>query len=166
MNRSLPLVLALALAACQADDATDPVSTDDADAEVAAEAPPLVDVTEPFAPAAPAGGTAGVFLSVTAGLDAVSLVGARTDVAERTELHESYATEDGLRGMREVDALDVAAGETVRLAPGGTHVMLMNLARELAPGDTLDLELDFARAGAVPVRVPVIGLDALPAAAE
>ena len=160
---ALPAAL-LALVACQPDA---PAADAPASAPAGAvDAPSRFAVSTPFVAAAPAGGAGGVFLSVTAGPEPDTLVGARADVAERVELHETYDAGDGLRGMREVAAVPVAPGETVALAPGGAHVMLMNLARELAPGDTLDLELDFARAGAVPVRVPVIGLDALPAAAE
>lgn len=166
MLRSLLLGLALSLGACQsATDPAEPAPASD-DTAIGGEAPILVDVTQPFALAAPAGGTAGVFLSVKAGLQAITLVGARSAAAERVEVHESYDTDDGLRGMREVSAIPISAGETATLAPGGYHIMLLNLTRELAVGDTVDLELDFARAGAVPVRAPVMSLDAMPAAVE
>ena len=163
MTRSLPLLaFTLTLAACQADaPADDIVATDDA----AAGAAPTgeLTVTDPFVTAAPAGGTGGVFLTLVGGAAADTLVSADTDLAERVEVHETYDAGDDLRGMREVEGgIAVPAGGTVALAPGGYHVMLMNLNAALAVGDTLDLDLDFAQAGTMAVRVPVVGLDAMP----
>ena len=160
MTRSL-LLLTLALAACQAEAPTDDaVATD----EVVEAAPTgALTVTQPFVSATPAGGTGGVFMTLVGGAAADTLVGARTDAAERVEVHETYDAGDAMRGMREVEGgIAVPAGESVALAPGGYHVMLMNLGAALAVGDTLDLDLDFAQTGTVPVRVPVVSLDAMP----
>src|SRR6056297_2052518 len=66
-------------------------------------------------------------------------------------------TPDGfaMMGMREIDALDVPAGETVSLEPGGYHLMLLELADDLVPGESFDLTLEFADAGEVTVTVEV-----------
>jgi copper(I)-binding protein len=48
-----------------------------------------------------------------------------------------------------------AAGQTVRLAPRGMHIMLMGLKQKLKPGDRIDVELTFSKAGHETVRVPV-----------
>ena len=162
MTRPLALAAcALALAACQPNTgADDPVVEETQGAPSAA-----LSVAEPFAVAAPAGGTAGVFLTVAGGAEADTLLEARSAAAERVEVHETYDAGDGLRGMREVAAgIPVAAGGTVDLAPGGYHVMLINLAAALAVGDSVGLDLEFARAGTVTVRVPVVSLDAMPRA--
>ncbi|MCZ7630577.1 MAG: copper chaperone PCu(A)C [Microthrixaceae bacterium] len=45
--------------------------------------------------------------------------------------------------MREVDSVAVPAGGSVDLEPGGYHVMLLNLAKDLAVGDTIEVTLDF-----------------------
>ena len=60
-----------------------------------------------------------------------------------------------MMGMRELDALSIPAGETVELAPGGFHLMLIDLAEDLVPGATFDLTLTFADAGEVTVNVEV-----------
>ena len=159
LTLTLTLGLTLGLTACQAD-------APDADAAEFTEVPQgpaELAVTRPFTPAAPDGGTGGVFLTIAGGPEADTLVAARYDGAARVEVHETYEAEGGMRGMREVEAgIPVPAGGDVELAPGGYHIMLIALDGATTEGDTLDLTLDFARAGAVPVRVAVVSLDQIP----
>ncbi|HMO49088.1 MAG TPA: copper chaperone PCu(A)C [Rubrivivax sp.] len=68
------------------------------------------------------------------------LVSASSPVAGIVEIHEM--TMDGsVMKMRAVPALDLPAGKTVELKPGGYHVMLMDLKQELKAGDTVPLTL-------------------------
>lgn len=67
----------------------------------------------------------------------------------RSEVHESYTTEDGLSGMRPAEKLVIPPGEILKLEPGGFHLMLMSLERDLQPGDSLMLTLQFAQAGTI-----------------
>lgn len=60
-----------------------------------------------------------------------------------------------MMGMREIEALDIPAGDTVSLEPGGHHLMLLELADDLVPGDSFELVLDFAEAGERTVTVEV-----------
>ena len=55
--------------------------------------------------------------------------------------------------MRDVGPLEVKAGETVQLKPGGYHVMLSELKRPLKAGDKFPMTLEFENAGAVEVSV-------------
>ncbi len=57
--------------------------------------------------------------------------------------------------MRAVEGIDVPAGKRVVLAPKGTHIMLMGLAKPLVAGETFPLELRFAKAGELGVTVVV-----------
>lgn len=156
MLRVLPL--ALALSACQPEAPPPPPAPVPAAPDVA-RAPQAADA---FAPVAPAGGTSGLFLTITGGSVPDTLVGATYAGAERVEVHETYDAGDGMRGMREIAALPVAAADTVRLAPGRYHVMLIGLREALAVGDTLAADLRFARGGTVPVRAVVRSLDGIP----
>src|SRR5262249_27128385 len=70
------------------------------------------------------------------------------------ELH-SMTNVNGMMQMREMDALDVPAGKTVKFAPGGNHVMIMGLKSPLKDGDTLPLTLTFEHAGDVAVEARV-----------
>ena len=68
--------------------------------------------------------------------------------------------QDNVMRMRQVDAIDVPAGATVKLAPGGLHLMLMGLKAPLKPGDTIPLVLTFEHAGVKNLNVPVGALGA------
>ena len=112
----------------------------------------------------PGAGAAAVYLTIVGGREDDRLVAASTTVAAMTMLH--IVTEsDGMARMRETDGVPVPAGATVRLAPRGTHVMLMNLARPLVAGDRFVLELVFERAGRRSIDVSVIAADQAPPAA-
>ena len=153
MRLSLLLLLALPLAAC-ADDAPE-ASGEAADTATPEATSGEFTVADARTAPAPAGQNGGVFLTLTGGATADTLVAARFAGAAETQVHEGYETEDGLRGMREVAGVPVPAGGTARLAPGGYHVMLLDLTAPLTLGDTVDVELEMAQAGTVPVRVAV-----------
>jgi copper(I)-binding protein len=92
---------------------------------------------------------------------AMKLVGVSSPVAERGEIHE-MKDEDGMMKMRAVKAVDLPAGKTVSLAPGGLHVMLFGLAEPLTDGRKVTLTLKLRRASGatfsqvieVPVKEP------------
>jgi cytochrome oxidase Cu insertion factor (SCO1/SenC/PrrC family)/copper(I)-binding protein len=107
--------------------------------------------------AAPAGqGPAAMYLTIRNAIGAAdTLDGVETDAAERTELHDQVHA-GGRVEMHQVEALPLAAGETLALAPGGLHVMLLGVHTPLAAGDTVEARLRFRRAGEVTVRVPIV----------
>ena len=61
----------------------------------------------------------------------------------------------GAMVMQQIMVLDLPAGKTVSLEPGGYHVMLIDLAEPLAEGDTFNVTLDFAEADDLTVEVVV-----------
>lgn len=63
------------------------------------------------------------------------LVGIETPVAGMPMLHQTVI-QDGLATMPHVEAVDVPAGETVSLSPGGYHGMLMELTTALSEGQS------------------------------
>ena len=61
------------------------------------------------------------------------LIAAQAAIAQRVEIH-SMEMDGGVMRMRAVDGgLAIAAGDSVTLAPGGLHIMLMGLTTDLAP---------------------------------
>ena len=83
-----------------------------------------------------------------------ALVAASSPGFAATELHE--ATEaDGVSRMRRVDAVPLPAGETVVLAPGGLHLMMMGPESALSEGDSLPVTLTFESGAAVTLGLPV-----------
>ena len=87
----------------------------------------------------------GAFMRLTASRD-LRLIGARSDVAQNTEVHE-MAMQGQMMRMREVAAVPLPRGQAVALAPGGYHVMLIGLKRPLSAGEQVTLTLVFEDAG-------------------
>src|SRR5690348_9692952 len=104
---------------------------------------------------------AGGYLTVeNKGTTADRLVSGSGDVAGRIEIHE-MAMEGGVMTMRPVDkGLVIDPGKTVKLAPGGNHLMLMDLKTPLKQGDKVPLTLQFEKAGKVSVSLDVQGIGA------
>ena len=75
--------------------------------------------------------------------------------ANVTEIHLSKMDAEGTMSMERQDLIGVPAGETVKLEPGGLHVMLMNMVHDLNVGDTFELTLEFQRGGDVSIEVEV-----------
>jgi periplasmic copper chaperone A len=137
-------VAALALlAACGDDD--DIVSADG------------IRVADAWARSTPAGVTTGaVYLTLTSE-EADTLVGATVanGVAAAAELHQSLTSPTGVTMMQPVDSVDLSAGDPLVFEPGGSHIMLVDLAGPLERGDTVPLTLHFGRAAILPISVEV-----------
>jgi len=83
-----------------------------------------------------------------------ALLSASSDAAQTVELHETK-DEAGVMRMRPVPKIAVAAGGKIEMKPGGYHVMLLGLKRDLKPGDKVEVRLKFERGGEVHVHAPV-----------
>lgn len=95
------------------------------------------------------------------------LVSAASPVAGVVEIHE-MAMEGSVMKMRAIPALELPAGKTVELKPGGYHVMLMDLKQPLQAGDMVPLSLVVESAGGkretLELKLPVKALGAQPQA--
>jgi periplasmic copper chaperone A len=93
----------------------------------------------------------GAFMSITAKTD-LRLVGASSAAAGVTEVHEMKMNGDVMQ-MRAISGLDLPAGKTVALQPGGFHVMLLDLKTALPKNVTVPLTLLFKDAKGVESKV-------------
>ena len=82
------------------------------------------------------------------------LLSVESDVAKTIELHETKEM-NGMMQMSPVPNIPVPANGKTELKPGGLHVMLIGLTRELKAGDKVQLTLNFEKAGKVPVTAEV-----------
>lgn len=104
----------------------------------------------------PAGGTSAAYMVlVNRGGAGDRLVSASTDVAEVVELHETRMVDNVMQMAPVAGGIPVPANGQVELKPGGLHVMLIGLKRDLAAGETVRLTLKFERAGEMTVDAPV-----------
>lgn len=136
-----------------------------------------ISVEDAWARVSPAGVTTGAaYFKITAtNDDALIAVTVPQDIADRAEIHEVVQAmdmsddssdmdhdtmhdgemHDGAMSMQEIGRLPLPAGSPVRLAPGGYHIMLIDLVEPLAVGNIFDLTLDFENADDLTVTVEV-----------
>lgn len=88
------------------------------------------------------------------------LIGATADVAGKVEVHEMEMQGDVMKMRELAEGLEIPAGETVALTPGGLHIMLMDLQAGLVEGQSIPVTLEFEQAGKVEVTFPVKARDA------
>ena len=96
----------------------------------------------------------GAFMNITA-RQGTRLVGVSSPVSGVAEVHEMKLENDIMR-MRVVPVLDLPAGQTVSLKPGGYHVMLMDLKTPLANQSTVPLTLRFKDAKGVESQLDLV----------
>ena len=84
-----------------------------------------------------------------------ALINASTDIASTTEAHMSMMNDRGVASMQMQEAVMVPARESVTFKPGGLHIMLISLIKNLMVGDTCTLILQFEKAGEITVQVEV-----------
>ncbi len=105
----------------------------------------------------PGAPTAAGYLTITnKGSDADTLTAVATPAAATSELH-IMEVKDGVMSMHPVEGgIEIPAGETVTLAPGGYHLMFITLKHDLKQGEDLPVTLTFAKAGTVETTLPVM----------
>ncbi len=142
-----------------------------------------IKVTDPWARTSSAMAAAGAaYMTIqNTGSAADALIGASSPAAKTVQVHETYVIEspmpsasdgmgapespmpsasgamggDGMMGMRPIPRLEIPAGGTVELKPGGYHIMLIDLTNELKAGDKIEVTLKFEKAGDVKVTAEV-----------
>lgn len=88
------------------------------------------------------------------------LIGGSGDIAGKVEVHE-MTMNDGVMTMRPLDkGLAIEPGKTVKLAPGGYHLMMFDLKGPLKQGEKVPVTLEFEKAGKVNLSLDVQGVGA------
>jgi periplasmic copper chaperone A len=85
------------------------------------------------------------------------LVRASSPAADSVTLHETTTDPAGMTGMGMLDVIGVPAGGTVKLEPGGLHLMIMGLHGPLVAGGTIEVDLVFGGAGTIAVQAAIRG---------
>ena len=89
------------------------------------------------------GGMTGMFMEITnPSSNEITLIGGSSD-SGMVEIHETVMGADGMQ-MQEINGgIEIPAGGTVVLQPGGLHVMIMNLNSDVVAGDEVTVDLEF-----------------------
>ena len=102
----------------------------------------------------------GYFTIENKGTTADKLVGVSGEVSDKIEVHE-MSMNNGVMKMRPVDGgLTIEPGKTVKLAPNGYHLMIMDLKSPLKQGGKVPVTLEFEKVGKVAVTLDVQGIGA------
>ena len=94
------------------------------------------------------------------------LLAASVDIAEDTQIHEMVMSGDVMKMRAILDGIPIAAGATVRLEPGGLHLMLMRPKHALMMGSKYNVTLQFRNAGTVTLPFTVAPLKDIRALSE
>ena len=119
-------------------------------------------ITQAWSRATPGGAKiAGGYLTIdNKGSTPDRLIGGSADVADKVQVHE-MTMNNGVMTMRLLDqGLTIEPGKTVKLAPGGYHLMLLDLKSPLKRGDKVPVTLEFEKAGKVKLSFDVQGVGA------
>jgi periplasmic copper chaperone A len=119
-------------------------------------------ISQAWSRATPGGAkVAGGFLTIeNKGTVPDKLIAVTTDIAGKAEVHE-MTMDNGVMKMRPLDkGLVIDPGKTVKLAPGGYHLMLQDLKGPFKEGEQVPVTLEFEKAGKVAVSLDVQGVGA------
>lgn len=95
-----------------------------------------------------------VFFTIDNKGEADRIVAASSPLTDRVELH-THTMSDGVMKMRQIEAIDVAAGGKTELKSGGLHIMMFGVKPLPEKGSMVPLTLTFEKAGKVDVKAMV-----------
>ena len=95
-------------------------------------------------------GTALYFIIENKGSKADTLYAVETDIAKMVQIHETFSNGD-VMGMREIGEVTIQPGSSVKLEPGGMHIMVMRLKKDINNGDEIEFQLHFRKAGIISI---------------
>ena len=107
-------------------------------------------------PGQPVGG--GYLSIANKGAAADRLMAVTSPSAGMVEIHVMEVVKDVMTMRPAADGLEIPAGATVELKPGGTHLMFMMVTEPFKEGGEVPLTLEFEKAGKVDLKLPVVGL--------
>ena len=84
------------------------------------------------------------------GSKADTLYAVETDIAKMVQIHETYSNGD-VMGMREIGKIIIEPGSSAKLEPGGMHIMVMRLKKDIKNGDEIEFKLHFRNAGIIKI---------------
>ncbi len=108
--------------------------------------------TRAMLPNQPVGGG---FVTIRNAGGADRLISATSPASEIVELHEMAMEGDVMKMRKLENGIEVPAGETVELKPGGLHLMFMQVKTPFKEGDSVPVTLTFEKAGSIDVIFPV-----------
>jgi periplasmic copper chaperone A len=116
-----------------------------------------VNTVKAWAKVAAERGNTAVYLTLRGGPEDDRLLSVNTPWSSKAELHDTVIDEEGVVRMRPIKSLLVSAQSEILFAPGGRHIMLTGIKRDLRRGAMFPVNLIFEKAGTVRAMVEVRG---------
>lgn len=115
-----------------------------------------IEISSGWARPASQGQTSAVYLTISNGTASPdTLVGITSEIANSVEIHESIESDNGTTSMLPAGKQVIQDGHKLEFAPGGLHIMLKDLERDVKAGDSLSVSLEFSRVGTKKLKIPV-----------
>lgn len=86
--------------------------------------------------------------------EADELTGVSSDVAEAVEMHESMMEGDVMQ-MHQMESVPLQADTETTFKPGGLHIMLIGVKKDLKIGEEIEVTLHFKNSGDLQILVLV-----------
>ncbi|MGD8632856.1 MAG: copper chaperone PCu(A)C [Anaerolineales bacterium] len=114
-----------------------------------------IEVQDAWARPAEAGMNTAVYFVIDNPGEQERLLAAQSPVADVAEIHNSVIDDAGVAHMMKLDSAIIPPHDQLIFAPGGLHIMLVELSRDLIPNEKIQLRLRFEKHGEVKIDVPV-----------
>lgn len=101
---------------------------------------------------------AGYLTIKNSGSAADTLVSVETPVSDKGEIHDMTMTDGVMRMRRLAEGLEIPAGGSAELKPGGMHLMFIDLKKQLVAGETVPLKLTFKSGAVIELKLPIRAL--------
>lgn len=102
------------------------------------------------------GGNSAIYLTIQNNTGSTDfLVSATCDAAKTVELHKSMMDNSGTMSMHPLQEIELPSGQSVELKPGGLHVMLIDLQRDLKVNEEIKVTLNFKNSASTTLTAPV-----------
>ena len=153
---ALAASLSLGLTSCGDEPETTP-NTSDTEAEESAETTQAqsLQISDPWMKAAESGMTAAFGDLKNLGEEDITLSEVTTDVSAMVELHETVSKDGEMVMQRKEGGFTIAPGESHVLAPGGDHIMIMELSRPLEVGEEVPITLTMSDGSSLDITATV-----------
>lgn len=84
-----------------------------------------------------------------------TLIDAESKIAEEVEVHESFKKDNDKMGMRPAGKISIKPKSEFEFKPGGFHVMLLGVTKDLKIGDKIEVLLLFKNKGKIKIKAEV-----------
>ena len=115
-----------------------------------------INISDPWVRQGKVNGNSAAYFTIINGADQTDkLLSAASSASENCELHFTQINAENKMMMMPQESVEVPSGETVEFKPGGYHVMMLNLKKDLQSGEKVKMTLQFEKAGKIEVEAIV-----------